>query len=75
MTPPNVYHQAPDFKAYTGRAEPFLKNDKACYWYQYIQAFDDALNQKKQSKNQPKLPLIGFACDQGVNRQPRTHWG
>ena len=30
MTPPNVYHQAPDFKAYTGRAEPF-ENDKACY--------------------------------------------
>lgn len=67
MTPPNVYHQAPDFKAYTGRAEPF-ENGKACYWYQHIQAFDDALNQTNNQKNQPKIALLGFACDQGVNR-------
>ena len=52
---PNVYHQAPDFKAYTGRAEPF-ENDKACYWYQYIQAFDDALNRKNNQKTSQKLP-------------------
>ncbi|WFF39012.1 formimidoylglutamase [Moraxella nasibovis] len=41
---------------YQGRAEPY-ENDLAHYYYQHI----------KHYANQP-ICLIGFACDQGVNR-------
>lgn len=48
-----------DPKLYTGRCEPY-EPSTAQYWYQHIKAFDP---------NQPqKIGLVGFASDQGVNR-------
>lgn len=44
-----------DSNLYTGRAEPF--EPLAQYWYQHIGAFACQ-----------KIALLGFACDQGVNR-------
>lgn len=41
---------------YTGRDEPY-EDDLARYWYQHIHAFDNQ-----------KIALVGFASDQGVNR-------
>lgn len=46
-------------KLYTGRCEPY-EPSTAQYWYQHIKAFNT---------HQPqKIGLVGFACDQGVNR-------
>lgn len=41
---------------YQGRAEPY-EDALACYYYQHIQAY-----------NHQPICLLGFACDQGVNR-------
>lgn len=43
-------------QVYTGRQEPY-ENEFACYWYQYITDF-----------RAQKIALLGFASDQGVNR-------
>ena len=44
---------------YTGRAEPY-ESSVAQYWYQHIKAFN--------SDQPKKIGLVGFASDQGVNR-------
>lgn len=45
---------------YTGRTEPF-ESDTAQYWHQNIYAFNE-------HDNTQKIGLLGFASDQGVNR-------
>ncbi|WP_432481172.1 formimidoylglutamase [Moraxella sp. ZY200743] len=47
-------------KLYTGRAEPF-ELDAAQYWYQHVHAFNE-------HPNVQSIGLLGFASDQGVNR-------
>lgn len=56
---PNT-HTPFDPTLYTGRAEPF-EPAIAQYWYQHINAF----NSDNRSQ---KIGLVGFASDQGVNR-------
>lgn len=49
---------------YTGRTDNF-ESDKAKYWYHLIKAYS---TQTPQTSNPQKIGLVGFACDQGVNR-------
>ncbi|MBF0784745.1 formimidoylglutamase [Muribacter muris] len=52
----SVKYTAFEQAVYTGRQEPY-ENTLAQYWYQHIHTFE-----------QQPIALLGFACDQGVNR-------